>query len=314
MNYHFGYRIGKRRGGHFLTRENYIDVSVRSSFYFKYDQYFLSNRIKHTIPKEWLIWYLKKTIDYIEENNNHNRFFFYSSSYHKSVLKELKNESNFIKEINKKKAWKESKEDITYKEYLQNQMTWFNNLIEKVDFEKDITGKTYTENWIKDYKEKALKNFDLNMEYLKHLPRDDFNKEVKQFLIKNSKFKKVSDLAKYTNTPGYYLLVVEKYKQVYIGTSMQIGKRIRSHWNKKKELDRLLFPQNNVDKSLISFDSYRALDITQIYIFETEETFIEEDKFIEDFNKMFVGNRISGGILTNLLEAIAGIKTRNLKG
>lgn len=312
MTYHLGYRLGKRRGGHYLTRENYIDVSTRNSLGPKPDSIFLRRLDKYTIPKEWLIWYLQNTIKYMEENENYKTNFAYGIDYHKSVLNDLLNERESEREISQKKLWELIGTRSTFEGFLETQLSLFNQRTFNIDFEKDITGKTYTESWIEEYKEKALENFDLNMIFLERLSERKFNRNLKKFLRKNKQFKEVNDLTKYTNKPGNYLMVADKYKQVYIGTSFNIGKRIRNHWNNRKPLDRLLFPMNDIENSKISFDSYRALDITRVYIYITESTFVKEDNFIEDFNDVFVGNRLSGGIKDNLFEVIAGIKTRNL--
>lgn len=90
--------------------------------------------------------------------------------------------------------------------------------------------------------------------------------------------------------------------------------RIRQHWTKGKSFDRLLFPMGNVDSSILSIDSFRALDTTRIYIYITDETYSSEDKFSNQFSDKFVCNRITGGKITGgLLQAITMMKMRNLK-
>lgn len=61
------------------------------------------------------------------------------------------------------------------------------------------------------------------------------------FLKKYFGFEGVADLNEYDNNSGYYMLVLDKYKQIYIGTMYNIKKRIREHWVKRRPFDRLIF-------------------------------------------------------------------------
>ena len=78
-------------------------------------------------------------------------------------------------------------------------------------------------------------------------------------LIKYSrKIKEVKNLNDYSGVAGVYILVLDKYKQVYIGqTNTCIKTRIMSHWRKVKEFDRLLF--GPVESSILSIDSAISL-------------------------------------------------------
>ncbi len=60
------------------------------------------------------------------------------------------------------------------------------------------------------------------------------------------------------------MLVLDEYKQVYIGQSTDIKSRILHHRSKKKPFDRLIF--GSVENSILSIDSFGALDTTRIYI------------------------------------------------
>lgn len=100
-----------------------------------------------------------------------------------------------------------------------------------------------------------------------------------------------------------------------------LKKRIRQHWTKRKVFDRLLFPISNVNKSIISIDSFRALDTTRIFVYKTNNLYSYEDDFIWQIPITYLCNRITGGrivdkdgnIIGGLIEAIGMIKTRNLK-
>jgi hypothetical protein len=47
--------------------------------------------------------------------------------------------------------------------------------------------------------------------------------------------------------------------------------------------------------SKISIDSFRAFDITRILIYETDDLSIDEEVYIQQFDKKYVLNRIKGG-------------------
>ena len=120
-------------------------------------------------------------------------------------------------------------------------------------------------------------------------------KAINKFIESNKCFVEVFDLNLYDQKPGYYMMVLDEYCQLYIGTTDNIKKRIRTHWSNSKSFDRLLFPMGAVNSSIISFDSFRSLDTTRIFAYTTKITFDEEDKFINEFPTKFVGNRVAGG-------------------
>ena len=64
------------------------------------------------------------------------------------------------------------------------------------------------------------------------------------------------------------MMVLDKYKQAYIGKSDNIEQRIRHHWSQNKSFDRTLFPMYAVEKSVFSIDFFRALDTTRIYVWK----------------------------------------------
>lgn len=51
-----------------------------------------------------------------------------------------------------------------------------------------------------------------------------------------------------------------------------------------------------VETSKLSIDSFKALDTTRIFVFYTDETFWQEDKYINDISDKFSCNRTGGGI------------------
>lgn len=182
------------------------------------------------------------------------------------------------------------------------------------DIYADEEGRIYSDEWCKQQLEDCLKNYDLNMKYFSLLDHNEYNEEIKKFLKINKKFTEVIDLTLYDGKPGYYLMILDEYCQLYLGTTNDIKRRIIQHWSKSKPFDRLLFPMGAVDSSILSIDSFRALDTTRIYAYATNKTFNSEDAFINQFSAKFVCNRMAGGKVTSgLLQAITMMKKRDLK-
>ena len=111
------------------------------------------------------------------------------------------------------------------------------------------------------------------MRFFASLDRQRFEEKINCLLNKNREFVAVTDLTQYDNVSGYYMMVLDKYCQVYIGTAVNIKRRIQQHWSKSKSLDRLLFPMYAVEKSALSIDSFRALDTIRIFAYKSSEIY-----------------------------------------
>ena len=115
--------------------------------------------------------------------------------------------------------------------------------------------------------------------------------------------------------PGYYIIVLDKYKQVYIGKTIDIHRRIRQHWTTQKPFDRTLFPIHAVTSSVFSIDFFRALDTTRVYAWRTSWLYLpeqtEEGQLIHNFPAKYLVNRL-GGDVSNALMAILTMKMRDL--
>jgi hypothetical protein len=135
-------------------------------------------------------------------------------------------------------------------------------------------------------------NYDLNMSFYKNLNKEDFNKEIDKFVTQNM-FNEVFNLSLFMNKKGYYLMVLDEYTQVYIGTSKDLKKRITRHWSTTLPLDRVVLWTPETSK--ISIDSFRALDTTRIFIKESDEVFLNENSYIDQFSDKFICNRTAGG-------------------
>lgn len=185
------------------------------------------------------------------------------------------------------------------------------NYMSEFDFEKSCEGNVYSKKYCERLYDKAIKNFDLNMRFFSTLNKNEFENELCNFLKNNPQFERVYDLNECMFDAGYYIMVLDEFKQAYIGTSSAIGKRIISHWSKKKHLDRLVFPNSAWQSSVLSIDAFCAMDTTRIYCYKTPNTYSYENDFISQFNKKFLCNRVSGGRLDLIEEA--EIKTKKLK-
>ncbi|OUI98353.1 hypothetical protein HK14_15615 [Acetobacter cibinongensis] len=177
-------------------------------------------------------------------------------------------------------------------------------------------GKIYSDEWCKKHFLNCMENFDLNIKHFSKLNHEEFNNSILDFLEKNKNFQEVKNLNDYSNKSGYYIIALDKYKQVYAGTTNDIKKRIMTHWSKTKEFDRLLLPVGNVNSSILSIDSFRALDTSRIYAYPCDEIFSYEDRYINFFPPQFRSNRIGGGLMPDgpagFIQAVATMKMRDL--
>ena len=174
-----------------------------------------------------------------------------------------------------------------------------------------VTKRHYTEAFCQRHYDNCMRNFDLNMNFYAKLDQVKFEKKLEAFLRKHTGFKPVTDLNEYNGESGYYLMVLDEYKQVYLGTSNNIKNRIQEHWRTRKKFDRLLF--GSVDESRISIDSFRALDTTRIYAYKTWKTYDSEDKYLNFFPDEYVCNRIAGGEMEfGTIQAFGTRKKREL--
>ena len=167
-------------------------------------------------------------------------------------------------------------------------------------------GKIYDDEWCEEKYNRCMQNYDINMQRLFSLNSQDFENEINKFLELHPLFEEVTDLKKYDGVSGYYMMVLDNYCQVYIGTTGNIKQRIVNHWNKIVPFDRVIF--GNVETSIISIDSYRACDTTRIYVYRTNDTYTNEDEIINSINPIYCCNRTKGGNLSGLGEAIANRK------
>ena len=157
----------------------------------------------------------------------------------------------------------------------------------------------HSDNWCEEHRKNCLENFDYNMAFFAQLDKQAFEEALQQLLIKNKKIKEVSDLKDYERVSGLYIMVLDEYKQVYIGQASNIRRRIVSHWSRKFPFDRLLF--GGVDTSVLSIDCFGALDTTRIYVLtedNTDHLNQVEARAVDTFPNVYKLNRIGGGKIT----------------
>lgn len=142
-------------------------------------------------------------------------------------------------------------------------------------------------------REAALANFDLNMAFFAQLSPEHFEEALTEMLRKHKYLRPVADLVTMDDEMGIYVMVLDGYKQAYIGQAWDIRKRIKRHWNGTKQFDRLIF--GDKDTSVLSVDSFRALDTTRVFAAKTIRGEELEQRLVNTFPPDFLLNRVPGG-------------------
>lgn len=157
----------------------------------------------------------------------------------------------------------------------------------------------------------ALENFDLNMKFFQKLDKNDFNASLEKY-IQKYKFKPCDYIQELDGVSGIYMLVLDEYKQVYIGKSDDIKRRLIEHMTQQKDFDRLVF--GDIETSRLSVDSFRPLDFTRIYYTKIRKRELDsaEEKMVSDFEDKYVLNRTKGGFHSGLAAATIDMKKRKL--
>ncbi|WP_202383262.1 GIY-YIG nuclease family protein [Leucobacter chromiireducens] len=176
----------------------------------------------------------------------------------------------------------------------------------------------YSPEWVASQREAALRNFDLNMLFFRRLNQLRFNDEVAKLLAAHPELREVTDLRTVAGEPGIYVMVLDGYRQLYVGQSVDVTKRIRAHWSKSKPLDRLIF--GDAESSILSIDAFRALDTTRVFavtgdlLDDPYERNLVEQRMAASVDPDLSLNRVSGGDFQTAAFAVAlgEMKTRDL--
>ncbi len=184
---------------------------------------------------------------------------------------------------------------------------------EILKFYEDTDCLLYNDEWCDKHQKDCLANFDLNMKYMESLDESEFTAALEELLKVRKGTVEIKNLNDCKGMSGIYIMVLDKYKQVYIGQSKDIKTRIMRHWSTTKPFDRLLF--GRVETSVLSIDCYGALDTTRIFIFPTTSLEANESLFVRKMDKRFSTNRTAGGLLMengNAVEIMANMNKRKL--
>lgn len=139
------------------------------------------------------------------------------------------------------------------------------------------------------------------MRFFESLDFNEFSDYIEN-QFRKFRLKKCIDLRELDSVSGLYVIVLDKYKQVYIGVSSNMKKRIIQHWNRKKTLERLIF--GDICNSKLSIDSFKALDTTRVFYGEFMKPEILEEKIVKGFDSRYILNRIGGGIGFTVTDSI----------
>ena len=167
---------------------------------------------------------------------------------------------------------------------------------------------------------KALVNLAYNKQYFSMLKQREFKAQLQTFREKYPNFKEVTNINDYKPRKisandwkayeGVYVIVLGKYKQIYVGQSSSLSTRIKQHWGVRaindtefiehwesgvmKLSDYTNYVGANENNSIIKIDAFGPLDTSQLFIYEAyteEERKKLEAELISFFDKKFLCNR-----------------------
>lgn len=150
-----------------------------------------------------------------------------------------------------------------------------------------------TDEYCAMHREAALENFDLNTAFFRQLSGKDFLEAMTGMLARHKNVRPLTDLSVWDGVEGKYVMVLDRYKQAYIGQARDIRARIKRHWSGSKQFDRLIF--GTKESSVLSIDSFRALDTTRIFAAKTTQGLDLEERMVQAFPPEFLLNRVPGG-------------------
>ncbi|MDL5486025.1 GIY-YIG nuclease family protein [Microbacterium wangruii] len=178
----------------------------------------------------------------------------------------------------------------------------------------DEEQRIYSDAYVDQQREAALQNFDRNMAFFARLDSDEFDVALISAVAAVPALKPVNDLRRWDSVAGVYIMVLDDYRQAYVGQASDIRTRIKQHWTGTKPFDRLVF--GSPDSSVLSIDSFRSLDTTRIFAARTQVPHRLEAKIERSFPPDFLLNRVSGGILLDeirdVLTLVGTMKKREL--
>lgn len=192
-----------------------------------------------------------------------------------------------------------------------NTPKWHSHADDWKKYFEDETCTVYNDSYCEELREKCLINFDKNMAFFNQLPLFLFEEAVARLAKSQRGIKEIFDLNECKGVCGVYVMVLDGYKQVYIGQTKDIKQRIMRHWSAEKPFDRLIF--GDVNDSVLSIDSFGALDTTRIFVLATEKLDHYEVKLQKNISPYFKLNRMAGGVPVDQLDLITKTLDRNMR-
>ena len=218
------------------------------------------------------------------------------------ILKYLENtnEEKRIEEQKKMYDKYNASAKMSYERYQIFLSGCFEWLKESYVFTDSLYYVTYSDKFFEKEEKELMLNYKINMDYFDSLSKDEFIEKVETFKVKYRKAIQITDLNDdRLDGMGYYVLILDNYKQVYVGATRNLKERILQHWQREKEYDRRIF--GNAKESKISIDSFGPFDTTRIFIipdfFYLDDTYPKEKQLIKFFGNKHVINRVDGNIL-----------------
>lgn len=167
---------------------------------------------------------------------------------------------------------------------------YFDNLYRVYE---DDSFETFTDEYCIAHQQDCLYNYDLNMKFFEEISYDEFSKVKNKVLKEFKNLYEIYDINDVKGLSGVYILVLDKYKQMYVGQSSDLYKRIRQHWTRKKDFWRLIF--GSKEDSVLSIDSFGPLDVSNIFIYKCSDKEKIEEKIVSYIPNEFLLNRTRGG-------------------
>jgi hypothetical protein len=92
---------------------------------------------------------------------------------------------------------------------------------------EDADQTRHSDEYCRRQREAALEDFDLNMVFLAQIPPDSFDDAPTELLRKTRRYAPIFDLRSLDEDEGVYLMVLDEYRQAYIGQSSDFRARIK---------------------------------------------------------------------------------------
>jgi len=159
-------------------------------------------------------------------------------------------------------------------------------------------------------RDQAMRNLDLSLAYFDTLDAADFEEALGAVLAKGRSLHAVEDLSEWEGVEGVYVMVFDRFKQIYVGQSNNIRRRVRQHWTGRKSFDRLVY--GTPYDSILPVDELRALDTTRLYAARSRNRDALEERLERAAEPRFTLNRTMGGVVNPLGILLNGIRGRDL--